>query len=235
MPVFRLTKELIFPCPELAEDDGLLAVGGDLSEDRLLLAYSMGIFPWYADGSPILWWSPDPRLVLIPRELKVSRSLRQTIKKGVFTVTQNSAFSQVIRNCAEITRKKQQGTWLTSEMIDAYISLHNRGFAHSVESWHNGELAGGLYGIAIGKAFFGESMFTEEKNASKVALVALVEQLHGMDFSFIDCQVVTEHLKSLGAKEVSRKKFLQMLKRAVSTLGSEVYFTNSSLQQNPGP
>ena len=215
MPVFRLTEELVFPSPELSEEDGLLAVGGDLSQDRLLLAYSLGIFPWYSDNSPILWWSPDPRLVLIPRELKVSRSLRQTIRKGVFTVSMDNAFGEVIRNCAEVRRKGQRGTWITEEMISAYIHLHHAGFAHSLESWHCGELVGGLYGIALGKAFFGESMFAKKSSASKVALVTLVEHLSSLDFSFIDCQVATEHLRSLGAREIPRRTFLQMLKKAL--------------------
>ncbi|MDH4232685.1 MAG: leucyl/phenylalanyl-tRNA--protein transferase [Nitrospirota bacterium] len=215
MPVFRLQEDLIFPPPELAENNGLLAAGGDLSEERLLLAYSMGIFPWYSDGSPILWWSPDPRLVLLPGELKVSRSLRQVIKKCVFTVTRNTAFEEVIRHCAEIRRKGQRGTWLTEEMIDAYIRLHRAGYAHSVESWHDGELEGGLYGIALGKAFFGESMFAKRSNASKVAFVAHVEHLRASGCHFIDCQVATAHLKSLGAKEVTRKTFLRMLKKAL--------------------
>lgn len=215
MPVFRLTADLLFPQPELAEEYGLLAVGGDLSEERILLAYSMGIFPWYSDGSPILWWSPDPRLVLMPEELKVSRSLRQAINKGVFSVTMDTAFERVIRNCAEINRKGQRGTWITEEMISAYVRLHFAGCAHSVESWENGELVGGLYGIALGKAFFGESMFAIKSNASKVAFVTLVRHLHKLNFSFVDCQVATEHLKSLGAKEVDRAKFLQMLKKAL--------------------
>lgn len=215
MPVFRLSEELIFPSPELAEEDGLLAAGGDLSKDRLLLAYSMGIFPWYSDDSPVLWWSPDPRLVLIPYELKVSRSLRQIIKKGVFTITMDTAFDEVISNCAEISRKGQQGTWITEEMIRAYIGLHRAGHAHSIESWQGGKLAGGLYGIALGKAFFGESMFAIKSNASKVAFVTLIEYLTKLDFSFIDCQMTTEHLKSFGAKEVSRKKFLRMLEKAL--------------------
>ena len=215
MPVFRLTKDLLFPPPALADEDGLLALGGDLSRDRILLAYSMGIFPWYSDGSPVLWWSPDPRLVLIPEELKVSRSLSQVIKKGVFTVTMDTAFDRVIRNCAEVNRKGEQGTWITEEMISAYIDLHFAGYAHSVESWQSGELVGGLYGIALGKAFFGESMFAIKSNASKVAFVTLVEYLNKLNFSFIDCQVTTEHLKSLGAREMSRKKFLQMLKQAL--------------------
>lgn len=215
MPVFRLTEDLLFPPPALAEEDGLLAVGGDLSKDRILLAYSMGIFPWYSDGSPVLWWSPDPRLVLIPEELKVSRSLVQVIKKGTFSVTMDAAFDRVIKNCAEINRKGRQGTWITKEMISAYIDLHFAGYAHSVESWQSGELVGGLYGIALGRAFFGESMFAIKSNASKVAFVTLVKYLNKLNFSFIDCQVTTEHLKSLGAKEIARKKFLRMLKGAL--------------------
>jgi leucyl/phenylalanyl-tRNA--protein transferase len=222
MPVFRLTKELIFPRPELAEEDGLLAVGGDLSKDRLLLAYSMGIFPWYSDDSPILWWSPDPRLVLIPEELKVSRSLRQVISKGVFTVTMNTAFEEVIRNCAEINRKGQHGTWITEEMIKAYIQLHHAGYAHSIESRHEGELTGGLYGIALGKAFFGESMFAKKSSASKVAFVTLVENLRKLHYSVIDCQVTTAHLRSFGAKEVPRAVFLGMLKKAVFMRSSQL-------------
>ncbi len=215
MPVFKLSNEIIFPSPKLTRNDGLLALGGDLSEERLLLAYSMGIFPWYSEGSPILWWSPDPRLILIPEELKVSRSLRKAIIKGTFKVTVDTAFEQVMRGCSEIERKGQDGTWITEDMIEAYTSLHRSGYAHSVESWHNGELVGGLYGIILGKAFFGESMFSKMSNASKVAFVTFVETLKEQGFKLIDCQVKTEHLLSLGAKEVSRKKFLEMLKKAL--------------------
>jgi len=155
MTVYRLTQKLVFPPPELADDDGLLAVGGDLSVDRLILAYSMGIFPWYSGKSPILWWSPDPRLVLIPNELKVSHTLRQTIKKGIYHVTTNAAFEDVIRNCATITRKGEKGTWITDDMIEAYIRLHKAGYAHSVEAWDDNELAGGLYGVILGRLFSG--------------------------------------------------------------------------------
>lgn len=215
MPVFQLSDKLIFPPPELSEDDGLLAVGGDLSEQRLLLAYSMGIFPWYSEGYPILWWSPDPRLVLRPDELKVSRSLRQVIKKGIYTVKMDTAFEEVIRNCAGLRRNGDDGTWLTVEMIEAYIRLHKAGYAHSIESWHEGELAGGLYGIALGGAFFGESMFTKKSNASKVAFVILVQQLTGWGFRIIDCQVTTPHLLSLGAREIPRAEFMTILKQAL--------------------
>ncbi len=215
MPVFRLPDEIIFPSPELAEEDGLLAVGGDLSVERLLLAYSMGIFPWYSDGYPILWWSPDPRLVLMPGDLRVSRSLRQTIKKGTYRITFDKAFERVIRSCAESPRRGDDGTWITEEMIEAYCRLHEKGFAHSVESWAGGELAGGLYGVALGGVFFGESMFARKSDASKAAFVKLVEQLARWKFRVIDCQVTTRHLISLGAKEVSRSEFLRIMKTAL--------------------
>jgi leucyl/phenylalanyl-tRNA--protein transferase len=215
MPVFQLPDNFIFPPPEYAEPDGLLAVGGDLSEKRLLLAYSMGIFPWYSEGSPILWWSPDPRLVLIPEELRISRSLRQVINKNTFKVTMDAAFEDVIRSCADIHKKKYGGTWITGEMIDAYINLYNSGFAHSVESWHEGELAGGLYGVSMGGAFFGESMFNKKPNASKVAFVYLVQQLIKWGFRLIDCQVTTGHLMSFGAKEIPRSEFMEKLKQAL--------------------
>lgn len=215
MPVFQLSEKLIFPSPEFSEPDGLLAVGGDLSEKRLLLAYSMGIFPWYSEGSPILWWSPDPRLVLIPEELRISRSLRQVINKNIFKVTMDTAFEDVINSCADIHKKKHGGTWITAEMIDAYINLYNSGFAHSVESWHEGELVGGLYGVSLGGAFFGESMFSKKSNASKVAFVHLIKQSIKWGFRLIDCQVTTGHLMSFGAKEIPRAEFLKILKQAL--------------------
>ncbi len=215
MTIFRLTRKKIFPSPELADPDGLLAVGGDLTIDRLLLAYRMGIFPWYAEDSPILWWSPDPRLVLIPEELKVSRSLRQTIRKGIYTVSLDTAFEEVIRSCASVRRKEEKGTWITDEMVRAYCSLHDAGFAHSVETRQNGELVGGLYGVALGKAFFGESMFSLRSNASKVALEFLGRRLAERGFMFIDCQMTTNHLLSLGAREVPRTEFMSMLKKAL--------------------
>ncbi len=215
MPVFRLPDEIVFPSPDLAEEDGLLAVGGDLGVERLLLAYSMGIFPWYSEGSPILWWSPDPRLVLFQEELKISRSLRQTLKKGIFRVTFDTAFEEVMRGCAEIRRKDDQGTWITEEMIEAYCSLHEEGFAHSVESRVEGSLTGGLYGVALGGVFFGESMFSRRSDASKVAFVGLVQRLAGLGFRIIDCQMTTPHLMSLGAREISRAEFLRRMKKAL--------------------
>ena len=215
MPIFQLTDEIIFPSPELARKDGLLAIGGDLSEERLITAYSMGIFPWYTEGSPILWWAPDPRLVLFPEELKVSRSLKKVINKGTFKVTMNTAFDEVVRSCSGMLRKGQEGTWITEDMIAAYTRLHKAGYAHSIESWYEGELAGGLYGITLGKAFFGESMFSRRSNASKVAFVWLVERLKEQGFRLIDCQVTTGHLLTLGAREVPRKMFLEILREAL--------------------
>lgn len=211
MPIYRLTDEIVFPPPDHAEPDGLLAVGGDLSAERLLLAYRLGIFPWYSEGQPILWWSPDPRVILEPGEFHISRRLGQTLKKGEFKVTFDRAFAEVIRACAASPRKGQHGTWITTEMMEAYICLHQMGFAHSAESWLNGELVGGIYGISLGRCFFGESMFFSQTNASKVALATLVQQLITWDFHMIDAQVTSEHLIRLGAKEVPRHIFLQRL------------------------
>jgi leucyl/phenylalanyl-tRNA--protein transferase len=215
MPVFQLSERIIFPSPEYAEGDGLLAVGGDLSEERLLRAYSAGIFPWYSGDTPILWWSPDPRLILLPDELRVSRSLRQTMKKGVYKLTMDKAFGEVIRNCASIHRKEGEGTWITAEMIAAYIRLHDSGFAHSVESWYGEELVGGLYGVSLNGIFFGESMFAKRHDASKVAFVTLVQQLKEWGFLLVDCQITTGHLKRFGAREVSRVEFMNRLREAL--------------------
>lgn len=216
MPVFQLSEDLIFPDPEYAEEDGLLAVGGDLSEDRLLLAYEMGIFPWYSEGSPILWWSPDPRLVLMPEKLKVSRSLRQVQKKKLFRVTMDTAFEATIRSCADVHAGKSEGTWITDEMVEAYCNLHKSGFAHSVETWHDDELVGGLYGVSLGSAFFGESMFNLMSNASKVAMVHLVGHLRRWGFRLLDCQVTTAHLKVMGAEEIPRTRFLSLLGKCIN-------------------
>lgn len=207
--------ELWFPRVELAlrEPDGLLAVGGDLSEDRLLLAYRSGIFPWYGPGQPILWWSPDPRLVLYPAHLHVTRSLAKTIRKAAFHVTLDRAFEAVISACAE-PRPGQAGTWITPEMMSAYCELHAAGYAHSVECWQDGRLAGGLYGVAIGRMFYGESMFARRTDASKVAFVGLVRQLQRWGFPLIDCQVHTTHLESLGAESIPRRDFIRTLEHA---------------------
>lgn len=215
MPIYRLTDEIVFPPPDHAEPDGLLAVGGDLSVERLLLAYRLGIFPWYSDGQPVLWWSPDPRIILEPGEFHISRRLGQTLKKGIFKVTFDRAFAEVIRACAASPRKGQHGTWITTEMMEAYICLHQMGFAHSAESWLDGELVGGIYGISLGRCFFGESMFFSQTNASKVALATLVQQLITWDFHMIDAQVTSEHLIRLGAKEIPRHIFLKRLQAAL--------------------
>jgi leucyl/phenylalanyl-tRNA--protein transferase len=214
LPIFRLDQRLIFPPAELAED-GLLAVGGDLRPERLLLAYRSGIFPWYEDGQPILWHSPEPRMVLRARDLRVSRSLRKTIRKGIYRITLDTAFRQVIESCAAARRRGQRGTWITAGMKEAYAELHRRGLAHSVESWREERLVGGLYGVCLGTAFFGESMFARAPDASKAAFVALVEQLARWGIDLIDCQVYTEHLARFGAVEWPRKRYLAALEKAV--------------------
>jgi leucyl/phenylalanyl-tRNA---protein transferase len=215
MPIFRLVEDPVFPPPNYADPSGLLAVGGDLSSERLLEAYRAGIFPWYSDDQPILWWSPDPRLVLELDDFKTSRSLHKILKKGIFEVTFDRAFEEVIRACASVPRGGQSGTWITDEMREAYIHLHGLGYAHSVESWFGGKLAGGLYGVSLGKAFFGESMFHLKSDASKVALATLVNKLRIWDFHFIDAQMTTEHMLNLGAKELPRRIFLKHLQSAL--------------------
>ncbi len=206
MPVFALEKELYFPPVNLAEPDGLLAIGGDLSPERLLFAYKQGIFPWY-EGEYILWWSPDPRFVLFPGELKISKSMRALLKKNAFDFTINKTFEKVIHQCKNIKRPGQRGTWITDEVEMAYIRMHELGYAISAETWKDGMLVGGAYGLKIGKIFFGESMFSKINNASKYAFIQLVQKLKQDGVELIDCQVYTEHLESLGAKMISRKEF----------------------------
>jgi leucyl/phenylalanyl-tRNA--protein transferase len=215
MPIFRLSERVSFPPPYFAEPEGLLAVGGNLSEKRLLLAYRMGIFPWFSDGEPIMWWSPDPRLVLYPSEIKISTRLKRTISQGFFEITSDTVFDRVIASCAQVRIKDNQGTWIVDEMIDAYSRLFDAGYAHSVEAWHDGELAGGLYGLSLGGCFFGESMFTCVSNASKIALVALCDFLKGLSFDMIDCQVTTGHLMRMGAREIPRARFLKALEKSL--------------------
>jgi len=206
-----LTDKIEFPPVQTANDHGILAVGGDLSVKRLLLAYKSGIFPWYCDEEPIVWYSPEERMVLFPEKLKVSKSLRQILKKDVFEVTFNQAFKEVILNCKTISRKDEFGTWITDEMQDAYIKLYKLGIAKSVEVWKDNELVGGLYGVEVGNVFCGESMFSKVSNASKVAFVNLVQNT-SKKYRLIDCQIYNDHLASLGAEEISRKEFLKYLK-----------------------
>lgn len=208
------TAEITFPDVELAmhEPDGLLAVGADLSMRTLLCAYRSGIFPWYGPGQPVMWWAPDPRLVLFPDELRVSRSLARTLRQGKFSVTLDTSFRAVVDACAA-PRPFQSGTWITPQMVTAYTDLHAAGHAHSVECWYRGELVGGLYGVAIGRVFFGESMFTRVSDASKVAFVTLVRQLQRWDYQLIDCQVYTSHLASFGARAIPRREFTRILGR----------------------
>jgi len=206
--IFRLDKRIIFPNPSLAEEDGLLAVGGDLSTNRLLLAYQNGIFPWYNDDTPILWYSPHERFVLFPNELKVSKSMRQVLKSDRFRVTLDQNFADVIDACSSAGRKGQDGTWITDDMKQAYIRLHKEGHARSVEVWKDEKLVGGLYGVQVGEVFCGESMFSKVSNASKVALISLCNT---DKYKLIDCQVYTEHLESMGARMISREEYLRIL------------------------
>ena len=216
MTLYRLPREVAFPDPRDAEPDGLLAVGGDLSPERLVAAYAAGIFPWFSAGSPILWWSPDPRLVLTPAALHVPRSLARTLRRGLYRFTADAAFGQVIRACAGADRPGQDGTWITRSMVAAYERLHALGLAHSFEAWEGDTLAGGLYGVSLGAAFFGESMFARRPDASKAAFVRAVEHLAAHGVGLIDCQVRTEHLARFGAVEVPREQYRRLLDDAVT-------------------
>jgi len=214
MPVYRLGRKPVFPRPELAEDDGLLAFGGQITPSWLLAAYREGIFPWYNEP-PILWWCPDPRLVLVPSELYVSRSLRATIRKGRFEPRIDTAFGAVMQACATVDRGDEHGTWISPEIVDGYTALFEQGIAHSFETWCEGELVGGLYGVCLGRMFFGESMFARVADASKVALVTLADALKARSIDLIDCQVRTEHLVSMGAREIPRSEFLAAVRARV--------------------
>ncbi len=216
MTIYRLFDDPIFPDPEEADPDGLLAVGGDLSPQRLLTAYANGIFPWYSEDSPILWWSTNPRLILLPEEFHMPRSLRRVLKRGTFSFTLDKDFEGVIRGCAHACRPEQEGTWIVEDMFEAYTLLHELGYAHSVEAWKDGKLVGGLYGVSLGSVFFGESMFYCEPDASKAAFAVLVQQLAQWNFSLIDCQQTTDHLLRFGAREVPRFRFLAMLREAMN-------------------
>jgi leucyl/phenylalanyl-tRNA--protein transferase len=214
MPLFVLDKEINFPPVDFAEPDGLLAIGGDLSEQRLLTAYRKGIFPWY-EGLHILWWCPDPRFVLFPDELHISKSMKTLLNQNNFTFTVNQAFPAVIKNCKTLPRKGQDGTWITEDVQHAYNGLHRSGFAHSAEAWKDGELVGGLYGIRMGKVFFGESMFSKESNASKWVFIKYVQLLKSEGVQLIDCQVYTDHLKSMGARLIPREEFKTWINRLI--------------------
>jgi len=220
-----LTDNGSFPPAEqaLLEPNGLLAAGGDLSPERLLAAYRSGIFPWYNEGEPILWWSPDPRMVLFPDELKISRSLARRLKKADYEVRFDTAFREVMLACASAQRQGQRGTWITEDIINGYCKLHELGFAHSAETWINGKLAGGLYGVAIGRMFYGESMFHHITDASKIAFVHLVQRLQQQGFGMIDCQMKTPHLASLGAKEIPRSEFSQRLAKLTAQAFDEQF------------
>jgi len=206
--IFRLTNELVFPDPSLAEEDGLLAIEGDLSTERLLLAYQNGIFPWFGDDSPILWYSPKMRFVLFPNDVKISKSMRQIMNSKKHTITVNKAFEDVINACAAIKREGQESTWITTEMKEAYIKLHQLGFAHSIETWENDKLIGGLYGVMMNNVFCGESMFSYQSNASKMALIWLCQNI---ELKLIDCQIHSNHLESLGARMIDRESFMKFL------------------------
>ena len=208
-----LTKDLVFPPVTLANRDGILAIGGDLSVERLLLAYQSGIFPWFEQGDPIMWWSPNPRMVLFLDELIISKSMRNILNRNIFTVTFNQNFRDVISHCQKVKRDGQNGTWITNEMIEAYCKLHELGIAKSVEVWQNDKLVGGLYGIDLGHVFCGESMFSLVSNASKVAFVALVNKLKIENYKLLDCQVYNPHLESLGCREIKRNEFMRILKK----------------------
>jgi leucyl/phenylalanyl-tRNA--protein transferase len=209
--MFLLSKELFFPPVDMADEDGLLAMGGDLSTERLLLAYRSGIFPWYNENEPICWWSPNPRFVLYPAELKVSSSMKTVLQNGKYRFTTNRVFAQVIQNCKTVSRNGQDGTWISPAMQKAYTTLHELGYAHSAETWQDGELIGGLYGIRLGNLFFGESMFSLKPNASKFAFINYARQLQKENVQLIDCQLHTNHLESLGARMIPRELFREIL------------------------
>lgn len=214
MPFFRIPDQILFPDPNLAEDSGLLGVGGDLSVERLALAYQLGIFPWFNNDQPILWWSPDPRMVMRPEELHVGRSLAKRIRQRPYRITLDTDFEGVMRHCSTAERPDQDGTWITEDMIQAYTALHRVGHAHSVEAWQDDELVGGLYGVSFGAFFAGESMFARAADASKIAYVHLVRQLERWGVQLIDCQVHTEHLARFGAREIPRVEYLKLLRQA---------------------
>ena len=232
MPVFQLTEKIVFPRPDLAEENGLLAIGGDLSPERLIVAYRSGIFPWYSRNDPILWWCISPRLVIFPSEFRVSKRLYRDIKKPLYRITIDRDFEQVISSCARVRTDRNEQTWISTAMQDAYCRLHQLGYAHSVECWHGEQLAGGLYGVALDRVFFGESMFTVLKNGSKLALAALVEFLKKRNVQLIDCQMTTTHLTGFGAREISGREFQDFLKTLIRTLSPDGVWYNDPTSGN---
>jgi len=226
MPVFQLDERIIFPPPELAESNGLLAIGGDLSPERLIAAYRLGIFPWFSEGEPILWWFTTPRLVLYPDELHIPRRLQRELKKKVWSITFDTAFAHVVNMCSTVRTGQHRETWITESMIKGYIQLHELGYSHSVECWNEGELVGGLYGVALDRIFFGESMFTIKSNSSKICLIHLVKRLQKYQYRLIDCQMTTDHLLQFGTREVSGSVFRQELQNNIMNLSPDGVWCN---------
>jgi len=210
-----IDEKFCFPHPSTADSNGVLAIGGDLHPERLLLAYQYGIFPWFNEGDPVIWWHPDPRFVIYPDEVKIAKSMRPYFNQEKYSITFDRSFIDVIDACQNISRKGQPGTWITEDIIDAYDYLHQMGYAHSVEVWADEELVGGLYGVSLGKVFFGESMFSKEKNTSKIALIALCRVLEEKGFQFIDCQIANAHLKSMGGRYISREEFMSCMRKNI--------------------
>lgn len=228
MPIFQLNDKIQFPPPEYAEENGLLAIGGDLRPERLLMAYSMGIFPWYSQGDPILWWFTSPRLVLFPEEFKIPKRLARYAKTASVDITRDGAFSRVVSECAKIRTEQGEETWISPEMQQAYTTLHQLGFAHSIECWQNNNLVGGLYGVALDRVFFGESMFSRIKCASQFALIALVDYVKNKNFQLIDCQMTTKHLLRFGAREISSREFQTHLKEHIKNIIPSTNWKNES-------
>ncbi len=226
MPVFQLDERIIFPPQELAESNGLLAIGGDLRPERLIAAYRLGIFPWFSEGEPILWWFTTPRLVLYPDELHIPKRLRRELKKKAWSVTYDTAFAQVINMCCTVRTRQRMDTWITESMIKGYTQLHELGYIHSVECWYEGELVGGLYGVALDRIFFGESMFTTKSNSSKICLIHLVKRLQKYQYRLIDCQMTTDHLLQFGTREVSGSVFRQELQNNIMNLSPDGVWCN---------
>lgn len=232
MPIFQLNEQIVFPPPELAEANGLLAVGGDLSPERLIAAYRLGIFPWFSDNDPILWWFTSPRLVLYPDELKIPKRLNREIKKQSYTITYDRAFPEVIEACADVRRQKDEETWITDDMIRSYSKLHELGYAHSVECWKKNQLVGGLYGIALDRIFFGESMFTKASNSSKICFVNLARRLQKHNFRLIDCQMTTKHLLQFGTREIPGVVFQKELQNFIKNLSTDGVWSNDIIFNN---